>query len=612
MSKEELKDQPLEQEVRPHAEEEIIHAPKGTSKGRFILGLVLAMLVLTTFMVSDNLVDLFACGGRGRGAYMTWKHPVHGPQEVSGLDFLTAQRNYAKVLSLLTGGSSRKEKEEDVAQLLVFDALAESAGIDITDKELGEFLTPRVGTQELYLQRTKAYGIAPRDFEAWLRRILRADRYRQLIGSSIVAPEPAEVEKLWKGRHQEYAFEYVELTADKVAEEARAQAPEGEALKAWFDALSDTEKTKYKTEERAKAQVVYKGLGPGVKADDLLAKYPPANPDVESAAKAYYDAFYYVRFRNPDFKPDMSKGFDPMQFYLPYEHVKEQCLAEAPLYNATEAWIADMIGRGEKNETIDLLAEGQTYRFGFRNQPEMMTRAEFSNGQLEGFGRYVSDVIFDPQLKPGSLHAHAVVEQNALVVVKLLERQDARMPEFAEIEAKVKEDWIKKKQGELAVAKLEALRDKLGTRPADGEPGATLWTPETDSETFAKVAREAGFEVSRRDWQERFVPQKAGEQPTAAQTFFQQAAPLYTKKEGSVVKAEPTRDGASAFLVRVAGVRDADLSRMTPLEYQSVSQEAAQTALRDFHTRVASREYLAKNFGLHLSSWDETKEPAAP
>lgn len=611
MSKEELKDKDLELEVRPKAEDELIHAPKGTSKGRFLLGFVLALLTLGTFSISGEIIDLFSCGPTGRGAFMTWNHPKLGVQEVKGADFVLVQRNYAKVLDILTGNSSRKDNEDDVAELILFDALAQNAGIGFTDKELGEFLAPRVGSQELYLQRTRRYGISPKDFEAMLRRILRADRYRSLIGSSLVAPDPAEVEKLWKGRHQEYAFEYVELATDKLAEEARALAPVGEELKKWFDALSEPEKGKYKTQEMARAHVVYKTLGPETKAEDLLAKYPPAAGDAEVVAKTYYDSFYYVRFPNPDFKPD-PKNFDPSQFYLPFERVKDQCLVEAPIYNAVEAWITDMVTREGKGEAVDLLVEGQSYRFGFRNTPDPTSRADFSNEALEGYGRYVADVIFDPQLKPGTINAHAVITKNAIVVVKLLERQEARMPEFPEIEARVKEEWVKKKQGELAVARLEALRDKFGTRPADTEAGASLWAPEADAEAFAKVVREAGFEVQRRDWQERFVPTKAGETPTPTQTFFQQAAPLYTKKEGSVVKAETARDGANAYLVRVAGVRDADVAKMTPPEFQSLSQQATQASIMEFHTRITSREFLEKNFGLHLRSWDKQDEPAAP
>ncbi|MBK7875695.1 MAG: hypothetical protein IPJ77_08080 [Planctomycetes bacterium] len=612
MSKEELKDEDPAQVTQPHPEDEVIHAPKGTKKGRFLLGVLLAFLTLTTFSISGEIVQFFSCGPSARSAYMVWNHPTEGQKQVPYADFLLLQRQYAKVWDVFTGSSNRQNLEQEVAELILFDALAQNAGVGITNKELSEMILARMGSQEVYQQLTKRAGTTPKEFEETLRKILRADRYRALIASSVSIADPAEVEKLWKARHQEYAFDYVELSADSLAAEATAAVPASDALKAWFDALSEPEKNKYKTQEMAKAQVLFKTIGPQMKAEELVAKYPPASLDLEARAKTYYDGFYYVRFPNPDFKPD-PKNFDPSQFYLPFEKAREQCLVEEPIYTAAEAFIADMIARTDKNETVDFLMEGQSYRFGVRNQPEMMSRADWSKEGVEGWGRYVADVIFDPNLKPGTIQPHVVVEKNAFVIVKLIERQDARMPEFSEIEARVREDWIKKKQGELAVTKLEALRDKLGARPADTDPGAALWRPEADEATFAKVVQEAGFQVQRRDFQERTTPPKPGEAVAPAQTFLQQAGALYSMKEGSVAKAEPSRDQTKAYLVRVAGIRDADLSKMTPLELQSLGQQAAQTAVTDFRTRVlASREELTKAFGLHLKSWDAKQEPAAP
>lgn len=610
MSQDELKDEDPAQATKPHPEEELIHAPEGQKKGLFALAVLLVLFALMVFTVAPQVIDLLSGAGGAGKEYLTWNHPTQGKKVKAYSDFQLLQRQYAKVWDVFTGSSNRQNLEQEVAELEIFDTLAQDAGVGITDKELGEMILGRMGSQEVYEQLVRRYGTSKKEFEDTLRKILRADRYRSLIASSVSVADPAEVEKLWKARHQEYAFDYVELAADSLAAEAAAQAPTGEALKAWFDALSEPEKNKYKTQEMAKAQVLYKTIGPAMKADELVAKYPPASLDVEARAKTYYDGFYYVRFPNPDFRPD-PKNFDPSQFYLPYEKAHDQCLVEEPIYTATEAFITDMNARVEKGETVDFLAEGQQYRFGFRNQPEMMSRADWSKEGIEGWGRYVADVIFDPNLKPGSIHPHTVVEKNAFVIVKLLERQDSRMPEFSEIEAKVREDWIKKKQGELAVAKLEAVREKFGARPEGTD--AALWRPEVAADAFANAVQEGGFTLQHRDFQERAVAPEPGETPSAAQLFLQQAGALYTMKEGSVAKAEPSRDGTKAYLVRVAGIRDADVAKMTPMDLQAISQQAAQTAVTDFRTRVlTSKEYLQQHFGLHLKSWDKKEEPAAP
>lgn len=616
MSKEELKAEPRTEVVSttPGADE-VIHAPKGTSRGRFLLAFLLAIMVLTTFSVSDEVVGCFSGRSRGGQTYLAWEDPVRGHVNMNAADFQLAAQRYAIVMEALTGNRNRNNQTpEDTARFLVLDSVARGAGIYVTDKELGELLLRAFGSSDVYNRVRQNFRISAKDFEETLRRMMIVNRYQGMVAAAAMATDPASVEKLWKSRHQEYAFEYVELPAEKVTEEARALAPSGDELKKWFDALSEPEKAKYKTDDRARAEVAYMRIGPGMKGTEVLAKYPAPQPqaeDDETRAKKYYDGFYYVLFPNPDYRPD-PKNFDPSKFYKPFEDVKQQCLEQEPIYTALMAWVADMIGRKDKGEPYSVLEEGQAMRLGFHNQPEMWTRAQWMQ-QGPGWGRYVSEAIFDPARKPGEIHPAVVVEKDAFVIVRIVEREDARMPEFSEIEARVKEDWIKKKAIDLAVAKLEALRDKLGTRPQEGDPSAALWRPEVDSDTFAKVAKEAGFEVHRRDWEERATMPKAGETPTPAQLFLRQAGALYTMKEGSVAKAEPSRDNSTAFLVRVAGVRDADVAKMTPADLETMTQQARQTASMDFQTRLfQSNEFLKEHYGVWLKSWEEEKKPSAP
>ena len=292
MSQDELKDEDPAQATKPHPEEELIHAPEGQKKGLFALAVLLVLFALMVFTVAPQVIDLLSGAGGAGKEYLTWNHPTQGKKVKAYSDFQLLQRQYAKVWDVFTGSSNRQNLEQEVAELEIFDTLAQDAGVGITDKELGEMILGRMGSQEVYEQLVRRYGTSKKEFEDTLRKILRADRYRSLIASSVSVADPAEVEKLWKARHQEYAFDYVELAADSLAAEAAAQAPTGEALKAWFDALSEPEKNKYKTQEMAKAQVLYKTIGPAMKADELVAKYPPASLDVEARAKTYYDGFY--------------------------------------------------------------------------------------------------------------------------------------------------------------------------------------------------------------------------------------------------------------------------------------------------------------------------------
>ena len=136
-----------------------------------------------------------------------------------------------------------------------------------------------------------------------------------------------------------------------------------------------------------------------------------------------------------------------------------------------------------------------------------------------------------------------------------------------------------------------------------------MWRPESDAAKFAQVAQEASFTVQHRDFSERVAPQKPGETPTPAQTFFTQAAPLYSMPEGQVAKAEPSRDGTYAFLVRAAGARDPDVGRMKPNDWNLLSQQAVNEARSEFQKRAFAIDALKEQYALHLKSWDE-KKPA--
>ena len=92
MSKEELKDEDPAQVTQPHPADEVIHAPKGTSKGRFMLAVLLAFMTLGTFSISSEVVQFFSCAPSARSAYMVWNHPTQGQVKVSSADFLQFQR----------------------------------------------------------------------------------------------------------------------------------------------------------------------------------------------------------------------------------------------------------------------------------------------------------------------------------------------------------------------------------------------------------------------------------------------------------------------------------------------------------------------------------------
>src|SRR5262245_43655722 len=110
-------------------EEEVLHAPKGRNKTWFLLAFLLAILVLTTFTVPEEVVGCFT-GKAGRGStYMSWNHPHLGPQSITQAHFQHEMQSLDRVWDFVAGQRGRdrrKDKEvDDTAQYIVMSALAE-------------------------------------------------------------------------------------------------------------------------------------------------------------------------------------------------------------------------------------------------------------------------------------------------------------------------------------------------------------------------------------------------------------------------------------------------------------------------------------------------------
>jgi hypothetical protein len=86
---------------------------------------------------------------------------------------------------------------------------------------------------------------------------------------------------------------------------------------------------------------------------------------------------------------------------------------------------------------------------------------------------------------------------------------------------------------------------------------------------------------------------------------------LYTQKENRVVDPALNREGTVAYLVRVGGVRDPDVSKMKPADLASLTKEQAQTDERQFQSNLFSRESLESRYHLDLESWHEDKSKQA-
>jgi hypothetical protein len=591
-----------------HDEDKLIVVPKGGSKTRFVMTLLLVVMLLTTFSVGDEVVRALTGDSRVSKAYVTWNHPTEGVRHLSQGDFLIEKQNLNKFWALVTGGRTRDQKDEDTASYIVFSELAEEAGVRVTDKELADFIVQRFQTADQYKAALRQFRMEAVDFESTLRRFLRLNRYQSLLASSTAVPDPNEVEKLWQNRHQEYAFDYLELAVADFTAEARQSAPATAELQAWFEALPEADRGSYRTPARVSGEIAYHPIASETTPTVLLERFPLAkDQDLDALARTYYDDFRFMRFRNPNFRFTGGQ-LNPEDLYLPYAEAAAVARREAPIRSAMIGWTVSLGARAEADPAtpLDLQQEAAAVGLQYHGEPEPLTSEQWAavGTTKPEVGRSIVDAMLSSGT-PGKFLSNVVVDEKAISAARVSEKQEASMPPFAELEERVRERWVEKKAGELALAKLEALRAGLAATPEEAAGETLSVTPEA----LAPAVEAAGWKLARRDWAERGKNGPAAER-SAFETYLSQSPTLYSLEEGAVPKPALASDGKHAYLVRVAGARPADVSKISPADIESLSQQAAVESMQKFReTTFSSPDYLKERYGLDLLSW-HSKEQA--
>ena len=613
MSNDQQSSKPAADAKTAHVEDELIHAPEGRSKTRWLLGVLLVMLLLTTFTVGDEVVKTLTGEGRGSKAFFRWNHPTEGVKKVTAPDFLTEKQNYNKLFGMLglNRSGSRDRSDDETAAFLVNSDLAERAGIHITNDELKKYILGHFVTAQAYQAVRENFRISAKDFEETLRRALCTERYQVLLSSAITVADPAEIEKSWKNQHQEYAFDYVELPVANVMEEAKAKPITPEELKAYYDALPQARKDSFKTPARLAAEVVGIGIAETVNTELLFAKYPrPKDEDPDLKAKEYYEDFGFSRFRNPH--PNFPPGKQPTQADLikPFDEVKEIAKRESRLYNSLSDWSKAMLDREGKGMEVNLAGEAAALGLGFHKEEAPLEADLWRKLGVDFIGSYTVASFFDNGAT-GKLLPAVILDETSFSWGRAITKVEPVAQSFDDVKETLRDEMLKKRAVDLAKSKLEALRDKFGTRPAPDDKNAPTFKPEVDAAKFASAAKEAGFEPKLRDFKERFSPPPP-EGPAPIDSFLssQVAAGAYTEKAGTVLPAALDFGETTAYLVRVNGLRDGDIGKMKVSDLQQLTSSNAMKAKRDFQMKVfGGTDYLKEHYGLELESWKTKQRP---
>ena len=598
-------------------DDDVIHVPKGSSRARFLMTVVLLLLVLTTFTVSQEVVEVFTGAGDAKGAYMSWKRPDGTVQSMDQMDFLLVRQNVSRVESILSGGKSSKEKDDvQIARHILVNDVAEQAGVEIPDSQLREILQG-FGSAEVYRQMLGHYRTNTVEFEDTLRDMLRVARYEQMLGAAAAIPDPATVLDGWKTSHKEYSLDTIELSTEGFAEEAKAACPAGDELKTWFEGLKDPEKNAIRTqiEARTSGEFAWFSLDSDASPAKLLAKFPrPAEEKPEDVAKTWYETNKDLLFRKPDLPP--GKPLTP-EDYVPFEEVKDKAQQQGLAYQAMLDWVNGLKAREEQGETILLSTEAPPTGLAYRREEQLHTRAGWRDAQMGWSGQSVLAAMFAPTSQAGKLLPDAIVDAKGIFVGRLLEKEESRMPAFEEFQDKAREAWIARKKGELAQAKLDLLRAKFSPAP-DAPPAAdpaSALLVEPDAEKFKAAAAELGLEVKTQDWFDAAAAMRGG-LPSPFVLFQRKVAQTSGDTVGAISPSSLAGDRSAAWLARVAGSRDPDTAKITPQEYETARQFAVFQSRSDFFDKtLGSEEFLKERYGLELELWrrrDAETVPAKP
>lgn len=597
--------QPTSPTTSAQHEDELVHVPKGQSRLGFILMVIVILAILVAFSITPAMMSTFSTGNRGE-TFVSWHVPGRAPQRMDSDTFraeklkLNAMQEVLRITPPLPTGAFDAKSDEQVAKFMIVEELAQQSGMRVSDEEIRDLIVGFFGSEAAYLDRVRNNRrVTPKDFESALGRWIVVNRYLGWMAQGAALVDPAAIQEEWLAGNQEYAFDYVIVPIEDYRQNAEEQLPDDAELEAWFSAKSENEKRRYFAGPYFAAEAAYLSLPQETAPAKLLEAYPPAeDEDVDAAAQGYYDLYYTTRFKKPE---GVSEGEDDL--YFAFDDVKDICALEVGAFNAMNLWLLDLEQMRKDAKEIDLAAEAERLGLEYGKQEKALTRADWNEVELPWSGSYVVNDIIRAQ--SGQMGRKITVEAKAFVITRVTERIEPSLPDFAELRERVAEDWLTKKMGDVAVLRLEQVRDLLGNRPADQ---TQPWELVVDSEKFGQAAVERGFTPKRRDYMGR---QEASRPPSgvvdddetaAIREFLFRNSQLYQLLDGQVAEPRTDPKGIYAYLVRLEGSRDADMqAKLAPADVTNIENRLSERSSQDFlESTYSSTEWFKGEMGLRM------------
>jgi hypothetical protein len=582
-----------------HDDDEVVHVPRGRSRKQYLLYIGLSIFMLIIYVVPQQFQQIAKRRPERDAAYLTWKHPRLGEQAVADVDFRLTHRRLESVYRMAGMPSNDQLDDDNIARILVLDALAQEAGIEVSDRELAEKMREvcRAPDNKTVYAQCEARRVKPDEYQDGLRQFLRVDRYESMVSGAAAAPGPDQLEQEWKKNNQEYSFDVVALDVAGSMADATAQLPADPELKTWYDALPSKQRlfaAEWKP-ERASAEL----LGWRLDTDDpapLLEKFPrPAGTDAEALAKDYYNKVAYLRFR--------PEGASTPQTF---EEVADKARRESKVYEALVDWQKSMNDRVTKGETIDFATEAVALGLQAHIEKAPKTAVEW-NATPDFGGPSVTDAILRGGRAPDKSISVSVTTRD-MWVGRALEYVAAGAPPFEEVHDKAVEEWKKQKAVEVTQKKLQDIYDALKTAmpppPAPVDPEKPPVVKVTaDAAAFEAKVKEAGLSTLHVDWfQQRKLPATLPENPGELERFLSEVKTtgrfMYDTEENEVSAPAVDSKKERVWLVRSLGKRDPSKVEIEPKDLESLQQMASYTKQQKLREDVFSAKGFAAQFGL--------------
>ncbi len=588
----------VEQEV------EAIHVPRGKSRARYVLTIVLLIFILVIFVVSDLFQGAFSRSGRGgEGPFVEWDHPRLGRRTIGDRDFVLERRrveDFYRVLGVDRRQLRELTSDENIARTVIVDELAREAGVEFTDSELRDFVKGRFNDAATYTQMLRGAQVSAVDFEAVLRRMLRIQRYEALLTELVSQPDAVEIEKAWKEQHKQHSLELVTFRVDLDDPQLLAKLPDQAGLSTWYDGLDNLRKRQMFSAdwrpERVGAELAYFSLDGG-DASALIARYPrPEGVDVEQLARDFHSQFAHLRFRRAEEKADAADARE--RLYYSFEEVAERARAEALAHAAWLDFANELRSKGAAGGEVELASEAVALGLAFVRESAPKSQLDWTATPTLG-----SPVLSEAVMRAsrGDRFVSPMVTDKHLILGRVTERLEAGAPAFAEVAARVEEEWRKDQAYEMARADAGKLVEACKPPIVDGVQAQ----PQADSAHFAAQAAELGREAVLVDWFDAArLPTDVGEGEGDVQHFLRElklgARSAITSIPDAVMGPYTSTDKQRVFVPRYIGNREPPQVTIEPREFRGLESNALRASREQTSKELFGRAGLERNFGLRF------------